>query len=358
MLIEPAATNKMDRSQDFNHGDWGENSVTLTGDTVTAPDGTLTAGTCLATNANAAHSITQLSGITSVGTNTTSSVYLKAGTHQYVTFSELQSSTVTRYAYATVDLSNGTITQSGHGAGSSELAYVSSAIQSVGDGWYRVSVTWTTASDTGNHYFCLQPNSSGTPTLGDYGIETWDADGDETFYVWGGQVEEASAATSYIPTISSTVTRAIDVITVAASTIPESATEDTVYADVKCFDIGANQVIFDLYEGGSSRVGCFFDDAASPDWNQYGLVGGSVDANFSLGNVTYATRHQGSMAYKANDFAGSLDGAAVQVDTTIALSFTPTALRLGNDNPASSPMNGFIYRFALVPRRVVDGDLL
>ena len=56
----------------------------------------------------------------------------------------------------------------------------------------------------------------------------------QDFYVWGAQIEEGSFATSYIPTASSSVTRAADVAEITGTNFSSfyNQSEGTVFAEV------------------------------------------------------------------------------------------------------------------------------
>ena len=109
------------------------------------------------------------------------------------------------FADAIFNCNIGTITSTG-GA-----QYIASSINYVGDGWYRCSVTANLTS-TGIYPNIVISNSSTLPA------PTYAGDGWSGFFIWGNQVETGYIATSYIPTISSQVTRAADIATSTAQT--------------------------------------------------------------------------------------------------------------------------------------------
>ena len=90
------------------------------------------------------------------------------------------------------DLENGTRVSGPQGSGA---ANITSGIEDVGDGWYRIyfsSITGTTDAATGFYLNGTNSISNGAPLITLTSSQGW--------LVWGVQVEEGSVPTTYIPT--------------------------------------------------------------------------------------------------------------------------------------------------------------
>jgi hypothetical protein len=109
-------------------------------------------------------------------------------------------------------------------------------IQSVGNGWYRCSITGLSG---GTNYFAgVVPADSSATT----------ANGTDGILLWGMQVEQAGNTSTYIRTTTASATRNADVVTVANGQWL-SQTEGTFRLDRVLRGINNNQTLFSLDNG-------------------------------------------------------------------------------------------------------------
>ena len=162
----------------------------------------------------------------------------------------------------------------------------------------------------------------------------------------------ASFASSYIPTTTSTVTRAADVISSAGSSFNSwySPSASTVYAE---FDSnvpdGANAIYpWTLYSSGSDFVACRTATGYSPGrLFVIARVSGS-NAFSSESNVNgYVTMPigavKGAFAFAANNFGVSWNGGSSFTSSSGAIP-TPNSLYLGSRDGTNNILNGHIKR--------------
>jgi hypothetical protein len=184
-LIEKVRTNLILYSEQFNDASWSVAvNASVTANATTAPNGTTTADKIVEDTATSQHIIGQTpTSINSVGH--TISVYAKAAERSFLFLFE--DSAGGRNAY--FDLSNGTIGTLGGSA--------TASITSVGNGWYRCSVTYT-ASGTLVRMRVAPATANGT--------NSYTGDGTSGIFVWGAQVEVSDfGATDYIATTTASV---------------------------------------------------------------------------------------------------------------------------------------------------------
>ena len=212
-----AEQNLLTYSQQIGGTNWSLQNVTASLNSATAPDGTTTASTITASVGLSAHAFYQNFGAILANTSYTKSYYLKAGTNNFASIIVNQSASATVYCVITINLSTGAITQTVNG---SSLSVSSSAIVNIGSGYYRASLTFTSTIAISSTVSILTPNSSATPTIGNYGQETWTALGTETIIVWGGQAEQRSSVTAYNATTTSAITNYIPQLLTAPINAP------------------------------------------------------------------------------------------------------------------------------------------
>jgi hypothetical protein len=188
-VIRSAATNLLLRSEEFDNASWSRVRLsTVNANGAVSPNGTLSADEMVVDTANGTHSIYS-NTISSTTATYSASVYLKAGTSNFAFFG--LTDLATGGAERRINLSTGVVdTVNIGGAGS--WTSVSSTVASVGNGWYRLTVTATQGGGTSVALQVLVGNSSGQRTY--LGNNT------DSVYAWGAQLELGSTATTYIPT--------------------------------------------------------------------------------------------------------------------------------------------------------------
>jgi hypothetical protein len=197
--------NLLTYSEQFDNAAWTKVQTAVTSTSIVAPDGNGTAEKYAGTNgATTRQAVYQNCNFTA-GTKYTLSVFVKQAERRYFSF-WFDGPNISEGAYYgagnIIDLQTGTVV-----SGTPSVT----PIQSVGNGWYRCSVSATpTVSGSFALSFAIGSpnNNSGAP---------YDATGDGTsgIYIWGAQLEKGRVASPYVATVASTVTRP----TTATSTI-------------------------------------------------------------------------------------------------------------------------------------------
>ena len=170
-----ARNNLLTKSEQFNDGVWVNALIAVNTDNATAPDGTVTAEKLCPTAVSGVHVLEQNS--LSIGTGiAVLSVYAKAAEYTRIALRE----STTTGAWSVFDVSGGTVLGSGGGASST-------AITSVGNGWYRCTMTVSAAS-AGLATHVVSPSwVSGSPNG-----QAYTGNGTDGIYVWGAQLEQVA----------------------------------------------------------------------------------------------------------------------------------------------------------------------
>jgi hypothetical protein len=173
-------------------------------------------------------------------------------------------------------------------------------------------------------------------------------------FMWGMQLEAGAFATSYIPTVASTVTRAADAASMTGTNFSSwfNAGEGTFYTDA--------QTYFALINGTTTVYYAFLDtnnyiaEKIHTDQHMRVVYNGTTVVNFSGGTEAINTFHKVAGAYKTNDFALSLNGATVVTDTS---GNVPTGLTTFNIGFSTGYLNGTIKKLAYYPIRLSNTNL-
>jgi len=180
-LVEVVPWNMSGYSEEFNNAYWTKAGATITANDTTAPNGTTTADKVLANAANSEHGIYNATAYASnfVGEVYTYSVYAKKGTVDFLVLDHYQGS----YTFTWFNLNTGTLGTVANG--------VTASIENVGNGWYRCSCTKAITATTLNYMGIYLSNANNT--------WSFNSAGTETIYIWGAQVNLATAK-PYFPT--------------------------------------------------------------------------------------------------------------------------------------------------------------
>ena len=188
-----AEENLLTFSEQFDDAAWAISGTTVVANTTIAPNGATTADS-LSDNTNNVFHFIQRGALGQIGFNTVS-LYVKKNT---LNFAMLSFGTVFSAGF---DLNTGVIVET-NGAG------VTSTITPVGNDWYRISLTATlTTVQNINIYTSLD---------GVFANRVYTGSGNSLF-LWGAQLEQRSAVTSYTPTTTQPITNYVPVLETAAS---------------------------------------------------------------------------------------------------------------------------------------------
>lgn len=173
------------------------------------------------------------------------------------------------------------------------------------------------------------------------------------------QLEVGDFATSFIPTAGAQVTRTADTLSITGQNFASfwNQNEGTLVAEFASFAANAtatSKVIYSANDGSTNeRI-----QAAIATTGQAQLFvadGGVAQANIVSAGLTGTTTAKLAGAYKLDDYAASLNGAAAGTDT-LATVPTPNRLELGNLTSGIF-LNGHIRRVQYFRTRRSDADL-
>jgi len=318
ILIEEQRTNNVRYSENFTQADWlkladgaGVTAV-VTPNYATAPDGSNN-GTRLQLNAgpNGSGDYSLLrQGAVGAGSTVTRSIYAKSntGTNQIVTLVATNSSTQI-------------------------------IITPV---WQRIVLANSSAGPT---QFDLSVGGLGaTPATAD-------------IIIWGAQSEVAAFATSYIPTVASQVTRAIDVCSIVAPLFAPwyNQAQGTFVASYQLAAPTLSQDLFMANAGAplTASIGIYVGSGvAATGWAR---VGGATQCAIAA-SISSSANNKTAFGYATNDFSIAANGTLGTSDTSGTV---PTVDRLtfGANNIAGNGQAFWLRSVQYYPVRLADFQL-
>lgn len=335
LLIEDAATNLLQRSQEFDNAYWAKTQVSVTADAADAPDGTTTMDRIDDTAVAGFHNVSRSLSVTS-GTTYCWSAVLKADTLSWVclTFAASGFGSTSRTFF---DLTNGVVGTTASG--------VTAFIRPLGGGRYLCAALMT-ATATASSAFTLELASTGSTAS--Y------AGAGNGLYAWGASVTEVDRVTSLIPTTSAAVTRAADVALITSA---------NALAD-QCWIVKARTPR--KISGGAVNVAIQVDDGSGNNRRtlRYGTdgklhaiatVGGVDQCDLDLGAVANDTDFAVAVRWANDKFAASLNGGAIVTDLSGQNPLGLTTARIGRSS-VGNYWNSCIYTIRTLPT-ASDTDL-
>ena len=212
------------------------------------------------------------------------------------------------------------------------------SIDSVGNGWYRCQLNFSSSNTTQAAGFYLIPADGGG-----YVDSTYAGDGYSGLLLAMPQAEDQSFASSYISTgtSGSTVTRAAESLSMTDSSLFDNGS-GALAAEYDMF--AANETSYVLQTARSS--GATNNDGVTV-YNE-GLFVNGAGSNTVVGNTTSNVFHKVAASWEAGSQKISRDGGAVAEDTTTVVPQSGTdKLFIGVRQDGGEPLNGHIKRVAI-----------
>jgi len=277
LLLEPQRTNLFTQSEYFGDSSWAKfNCTILTNTTSTlSPTGYYSASKIQENTATNSHGFGSANTQSNSGEQITFSAFIKAAERSWATL-RLYNGTTSIFAY--YNLTDGTLGDIDAGG--------NATIVSIGNGWYRCSLTITMNSSSANYPYIFIATENG--------VAIYEGTNGSGIYVYGLQFEQdATYPTSYIPTYGVSQTRLGDdaIVQNVASLLSES--EGTLYLEVKSFP--EQKSLFAISDGTiSNRISLYYQNGVDLRCNirinnsQTNLIGGgNISDGFYKIAVTY-----------------------------------------------------------------------
>jgi hypothetical protein len=331
LLMEEQRVNLSLYSEQFDNAAWVKLRASITANATTSPDGTASADKLIDDGVSIGVGFINQT-ITYTNVTHTFSFYAKAGEVTSVTCYIVDTVGVVAASNATINLTNGLVTSG------------SATVTDAGNGWYRIAVSGLPSAGLGGARILLPADTATT----------------NGFFIWGAQVEAGAFATSYIPTVAATVTRAADVaaITGAAFSPWFNASEGTIVSETAIYSTAArNSAAYDINDTtGNNRIIYRTITTTSTDQNVI-RSGGALIASLVSGVAVTTSPRKAAVAYRASDFALVVNGSTPTAQLSGAVPVSVTQMQLGLAVGPSEWINGHLRRITYYPTRLTDAQL-
>ena len=353
LLIEESRTNLLTYSEQFEN--WSSGRITLTTNAGIAPDGTQTADSlCDLVGSGAQLFVNQSSNLVASSAYTFS-VYLKFLGKQWIRLTRYDTTGAVGYPTTYFDLVNGVVgSTNGGGSGGTQTG----TITSVGNGWYRCAISFTSDSGGGSRSVYIEgANGNGVPSYTPVSNILG-------YLAWGAQLEAGAFNTSYIKTVASQVTRAADAASMTGTNFSSwyNGNEGTLYAEATAAPTVATSGFPVVYitDGNTAPApqNTYYLDFQSGNARSLCFYSGSLVANLNLGAVTAGTSYKLAGAFQTNNFAASKSGGTAVTDSLGNLSNGQNQMVIGRDIYNGPYTNGTIKKIAYYPIRLSNTNLV
>ena len=180
--VKWAPHNLLTNSESFDNAAWGKYLATVSANTQAAPNGTTTADTVTASAGNDVHRVQRASDVAiGASANASLSIFVKAGTHNFVTIGFYSATEV--FVSATFNLASGSAATETD-VGTTSGTVVSTEKVDVGTGWYRLTITGNYSGSSALSFVNFAQAATGN-SYTNFGQPVANLVGTETFHLWG-----------------------------------------------------------------------------------------------------------------------------------------------------------------------------
>ena len=305
LLLEPQRTNSVPYSEDFTDASWFKRQITISPNEIISPNGTLNADKISDTSDNNMHGYNETTS-TTADTPYNASVFVKKGTIRYVALQQYYNTSNGSIAF--FDLENGTLVYSQTLASSTiTFSIDNEKIESYGNGWYRISATFTSSASMSLGIALANSRWSSGTSYNNYYIGNGDY-----LYSWGFQLEVGSYPTSYIKSNSgSATTRSAETCNNAGDASTFNDSEGVLMAEISALANDGTDREMTISDGtNNNRVVIGYNSS-----NQIvaAVLSGGVQMLHTITTDILLTKKI-ALKYKQNDFALWFNGFKVYTD--------------------------------------------
>jgi hypothetical protein len=334
LLLEPQRTNLVTFSEQFDNAAWTKGGATISANTSATldPSGYNGSDKLVEDSSTGAHRVFNNSAVTiSDSVATTYSVFAKAAerTQIYLRDNDIVG--------ARFNLSTGAVI--------STEGTATATITNYGNGWYRCTITRVSATTSGRVAVYL-----------DNGGDSYTGNGTSGVYIFGAQIETSAAyATSYIPTLGTSVTRVADDASKTGISSLIGQTEGTLFASF--VDTEGSRII--AIGDGTTNNRLFLLRNSDGTVTVFLGIGGSGIFFVESTQTVISGSNKIAVRYKSGDTKVYLNGlSAISITNTFTISSMPNLYIGTNEFGASGEkvniQEALVFKTALTDAQLAE----
>jgi hypothetical protein len=310
-------------------------NATIGSNVVASPDGYTNADSLIEDTTNGAHAFFNFGLTTFTAAAHTASVFAKKGGRDWFALQLYDGS------------SNQAFFNLATGVTGSVTAGSTSTITSMGNGWYRCTITSTTAVSAGGIAIYSASANNVITYAGTNGLAAG--------YFYGWQLEAGAYATSYIPTLGTSVTRVADAASKSSATALLGQTAGTAFADLTIEKPTSGNADFLLLENVATPTDGVYVLFMQPS-GQIGYFSYPSGAFGIINGVNYSgQRIKIAYAYSSAGFVVYINGSQVFSNGSVSLG---TGLsRFGLNNPTTPTISTKVSQTLIFKTRLTNAQL-
>jgi len=339
LLLEPQRTNLVTFSEQFDNAGWTKTFASIAANNAASPDGYTNADKLIPNTTLDVHQASQVIALAD-STSYAFSCFAKADGYNFLRLAPTTKAGVTNSTF--FNLSTGAVGTVGVGHTASIVNY--------GNGWYRCSIVYNSATGASstNHRVAVTAEDNQISFAGN---------GTSGILIYGAQLEAAAYATSYIPTLATSVTRVADAAFKSSISSLIGQTAGTIYAEFTAFG-GFTTVrnVINLNSGGSANfVAAFYLNDIF--YARLRVNSGSL-IDVTKSGLAEGT-HKFAIAYAANDLTMYIDGVIVGQNTAASVSFSSplNEVAIGENTTGAEQLGGTVSEALVFKTRLTNQQL-
>jgi hypothetical protein len=294
------------------------------------------------------------------------SIFVKYGSFRFCKLAYMNFSG--GYVVAVFDLVNGVLGTTAVSGTNSILN--NSSIQSLKNGWFRISISATLDSSAGQPMnFEFNKVTSANPSFVGYGRESQTTTTNDFCYLFGAQLEQGFYATSYIPTLASAVTRNADLVSKTGIGNLINSQEGVLFVESKAFVDNASTGLsqgctISLSDGTNSNFISFYYHGNSINRVVPRITVNGVSVWVGESAIPSATSmNKFAIRWSASEASFWMNGVKINFSSITTATFASNTLtRFGFDPNSTSQVYSFnartkglsVYKTALTDSEMIE----